>query len=346
VLILVALAMAKEVLSPAPERVSLVADGMGISRRGDSFEGGNPSEPAGDSQAAYQSWVRTTERYRDRRADLAALDAMMADFSPAAAACALAAGTAPGAVASVAVGVAGVSGQLSASAGKSGDSRLAGCFVAEMDKRFAPIAHHPVGTPPLRVTYDVSLLAAPTSAAAGLDRFSGIGATRFGSAAADLADGARGSTHRNTAHYTRRFDDNVRFLGVPCLLVFSYDAEGGLYGYRVRVTGDTNGFALHERLRAIAGQGTWDNTVKGWYWRSAEQAWVSQRSSDGLTEELTVLHVERARDSGVVSYMPGDADAAQPTPSRLLPRVLRETPAELTPAEPENVAPAVVAPAP
>lgn len=322
---LVALCLAKEKLEPPPERVDTVADGLSYSRKGDSYEGGFPTSPSNDTQAAYQSWVYVTERYKDRRSDLASLDALLADLAPTVATCALAAGDVVGATTTMTVAASSVRGQLSARASGAA-SGLATCFVSAADGLFAPLAHHGGSSlPALRATYTVTLARAPVGTATGVDRFNGIAGSRFGAPPSQLVEGSRSSSHRNATHYTRGFDDNARFLGVPCLLMFSYDADSGLYGFRVRVTGDNDAFSLHSRLKSMGGQGTWDNSIKSWYWRSPTQVWVVQRSADGLTDELTVLHVERAKASGVVAYLPGDTDESEPVPGKLLPRVLRES---------------------
>jgi hypothetical protein len=329
---LAGLALARDVLAPPPEKVDTVAIGLTLSRKGADAEGGEPPSPKNDTQAEYEAWVRVTERYKDGRAELAALDAVIADLSPETASCAYAAGATAGQTATVAVTASSVNGILSARATGNEAPALAACAVAAWDKVATPFAYHG-GSPP-RATYRVTLTEPPARVREGIDRFDGIVAARFGSSPSDLVEGRLGSTHRNAQHYTRAFDDNVRFLAVPCVLVFSFDGAVGLYGYRVRVSSDSGGFALHDRIKSVAGQGTWDNDLKGWYWRSAEQVWVTQRSPDGKTEELTVLHVERARAAGMVSYLPGDRDETNPTPGKMVPRVLREQGAAPAPTEP------------
>lgn len=327
-LLLAALCFARDVLQPPPERVDTVADGLSLSRPGDQYEGEFPPDPEKPTQAAYEAWVWMSEKYKDRRADLVALDKLMSQFAPTVAGCALEAGDAVGAVGTFTVSPTTLAGQLRVKAAAGGAPGLVACMAREVHKRYPPIAHHPLGggLPTLAATYTVTLTGAPAAVPVGLDRFSGIAGATFGSRSDNLVEGARASSHRNTEHFTRAFDDNVRFMGVPCLLIFSYDADAGLYGYRVRVTGDQNAFALRDRVKRAAGPGQWDNTVKGWFWRTPEQAWVMQRSQDGLSDELTVLHVERARASGVVSYLPGDENPEAANPSKLLPRVLREPP--------------------
>jgi hypothetical protein len=352
-LLLVSLTFARPVLLGPPEKVETVADGLSFSRPGDFFEGEYPANPDGDSEAAYQSWIRSTERYKDRRADMVALDRVLAQLAPSVAACALARGETVGATGVFTVSSSTAAGQLTVKVAAGASAGLSACFSETVDEVYPPMAHHPVGgsLPPLKADYTVTFTGAPVEVAEGLDRFSGVAGAAFGSAPSSLVEGSRGSSHRNASHYTRAFDDNVRFMGVPCVLIFSYHDEDGLYGYRARVTGDSHAFALRDRVKRAAGDGQWDNKLKGWYWRTATQAWVIQRSADGLSDELTVLHVERARAGGMVTYMPGDDDASRPANTRLLPKVLRErlsAPAEGAPVEaaPVEAAPVEAAPTP
>lgn len=345
-LLLVSLTFARPLLLGPPEKVETVADGLRFHRAGDFFEGEYPDTPEGDSEAAYQSWIRSTERYKDRRADMVALDRVLAQMAPSVAACALARGETVGATGVFTVNSSTAAGQLTVKVAAGASAGLSACFSETVHEAYPPIAHHPVGgrLPPLKAAYTVTLTGAPVEVAEGLDRFSGVAGAVFGSSPSSLVEGSRGSSHRNSSHYTRAFDDNVRFMGVPCVLIFSYHDEDGLYAYRARVTGDSHAFALRDRVKRAAGDGQWDNKLKGWYWRTATQAWVIQRSADGLSDELTVLHVERARAGRIVTYLPGDDDPSRPANTRLLPKVLRERVSAPAEAAPTDVAPAEPAP--
>lgn len=320
-LLLLTAALANEVLTPPPAHVETTADGVAFYRAGDEAEGGDPTPPDSDSESAYKAWWRGIEARKDRRADLAEADTLLGDYAPLLADCALKAGSSLGAVASarVALSVAGVV-QVGA---QQGDAGLGNCVRSVLHKRQVGSVLHPGRN--IEPTYTFTLVAAPVAVPEGVDIEASFGGVRFGAASTALIEPHLSTSFRNTTHYTRSIDDNVRFMGVPCATAYSFDADEGLYSAEVRVEGDSDSFRLREALKARFGAGKWDGAVKGWYWRGVRFVVVSQRVPDSAYEVLRVVDMDRARRAQLAVGFPGDPDSVGPASMKGLPKVLRET---------------------
>ncbi len=318
-LLLLTAALAKEVLAPPPIRVETAADGLAFSRPGDEAEGGDSTPPDSDSESAYKAWWRVVEARKDRRADLAEADTLLGNYAPVVADCAMKAGSSLGAVASarLTLSVAGIV-QVGT---PQGDAGLGDCLRSVLHRRQVGAVLHPGKN--LEPTYTFTLVAAPTAVAEGVDIEASFGGVGFGAASTALIEAHLSSSFRNTAHYTRSIDDNVRFMGVPCATAYSFDADEGLYGAEVRVDGDSDSFRLREAMKSRFGAGKWDGEVKGWYWRGARFVYVTQRVPDTAYEVLRIVDMDRARRAQLAVGFPGDPDTVGPASMKGLPRVLR-----------------------
>ncbi|MSQ02143.1 MAG: hypothetical protein EXR71_09660 [Myxococcales bacterium] len=327
-LLFIAQTLAATVLLPPPEVVLTVGDGLTLSRRGDEAEGEDPPSPNYGGQSAQDSWSLEMERRRDRRIDLAAADAIIADHAPLIAACAVAAGAPVGAGASATVTFAPTTSVLSAAVKGGGNLALAECVRSTLHKRqvgglLHPVAYPRGAMPTVDPTWSFSLVGAPAAVPGPMDIEVSLGGVRFGQTGAMIAENSAPRHNGRLAIYSRGTDDNVRYMGIPCSLGWLADDDDVVMGVRLRVSGDTAALLLRDRLKARFGAGRYDASMKGWYWRGARFVYVLQHVPDSENEELVIFDIEPALRSGAAKFIPGDVPASQVNASTRLPKILK-----------------------
>lgn len=336
-LLMLSLALAKDVRTPPPELVTTIGDGITFARPGDELEGGDPEAPTNDSQAASEAYIREMETYKDRRADLEEADLTMRYRAPLIADCAAKANVAPGATASVTVTF-NLDGTVRARAKGAGDTGLAGCASTTLDKQAVGALLHTGKT--LAPTWTLTFTGPPTSVPSAIDLDGGFAGVAFGGATAGLRDGHLTDTHGNARHYNRMIDDNARYLGVPVVCILDFEAEFGLYGASVRVEGDAASYILRQNLKVRFGQGKWDNDLKAWYWRGDRRIYVVVRPEDSTFDLLRIVDMDLARKGKLVESFPGDPSRSEMGDMRRLPRVLQNPPGSHGGTQPPAAAPA------
>ncbi len=328
-LLLVAAVLAAPTLLPPPDAVVTVGDGVTMSRTGDAAEGEDPASPNYGGESAQDSWSYEMERRRDRRIDLVASDAIMADHAPLIAACAMAAGGTVGAKASATVTFASPTSLLSVAVMPAGDAALAECVRSTLHKRqvgglFHPVAYPRGSMPTISPTWSFTLVGAPVAIPGPVDIELSLGGVRFGQKGSAIAEHASPRYNGNLAVYSRAVDDNSRYMGIPCSLGWLADEDDVILGVRLRVDGDSSALLLRDRLKARFGTGKYDTRMKGWYWRGARFVYVLQHVPDGETEELVIFDVVPALRSGAAKFIPGDVPASQVDSSTRLPKILKD----------------------
>ncbi len=328
-ILFVAAVLAAPVLLPPPEVVLTVADGMTMSRPGDDAEGEDPLAPDSGSQSAQDSWSFLMERRRDRRVDLIATDAIIADHSPLIAACAVAAGAPVGAKVTATVTFASPNAVLSVWVQGGGDAALAECIRSTLHKRqvgglFHTVAYPSGSMPTLNPTWAFTLLGAPTAVPSPVDVEVSLGGVRFGQKGSDIGEHGSPQYAGKLSIYGRTTDDNVRYMGIPCTLGWLADEDDVILGVRLRVTGDSSSLLLRDRLKARFGAGKYETKMKGWYWRGARFVYVLQHVPDSENEELVIFDVEPALRTGAAKFIPGDTPASEVSPTTRLPKILKD----------------------
>lgn len=332
-LLLMSLALARPAVEPPPEKVEVVADGLRFFRKGDSAEGGDEPPPEVNSSSAQDAWSKRLRRQDDRRADLKAADALLADYAPLVADCATKAGVQPGAAAVATITFAASSSQLSVALGKPSEAALGGCLVSTLHKRQVGGLFHPVGgleegggsNPTINPTWTFTYTGPPAEAPAhAVDVERGLGGVRFGTDPNEMAGASLVLTTRSVGTWQRYIDDNVRYMGVKCTVLFLSHSDTGIVGARVRVTGDGDSFRVKEALKSRFGAGKYDSAYKAWYWRGDRLVVVAQRVPDSDVEEFVMLEMGPALASGVAVAFPGDRKPGDASPGTRLPRVLQD----------------------
>ncbi len=327
----IAASFARVPVTPPPEKVETVGDGVTLARPGDKAEAGDEPEPNMSSESAMDAWAIALVRQNDRRADLAAADVLLADYAPVIADCAGKAAVAVGTATTVRVAFSTTNGVMSATAAKGATGPLADCVVTTLHKKGSGAAFHPVGGAQEKggsngsidqvwtFTYTGPAARVPTTA---IDVERSVAGVRLGSPAADMREGSVLRTVRSVQTWYRVLDDNLRFMGVPANLSFLAHPDHGVVGARIRVDGDSNVFRVKESLKARFGAPKYDSIYQAWYWRGEQVVYVAQAVPDSTQVEYLVLDGPAALASGVAKLLPGDRRAADATTDKRLPKVL------------------------
>ncbi len=282
----------------------------------------DPEMPRQATEAALEAWEREVDNLVDRRADMAALDALLARESVVVGACAVAAGVAPGTEAAVRLRVNRSAKFTVARPAAGAHEALAGCVVDGLLKREFPALLHPTRQEP-EATYTFRFEADPGPVPPLVDRHHGLANVNFGDSFDRLDDRKMSAQYRNSTTYGRAFDSDAVLMGVAGAAAWSFDGNNGLYAARFLVRGDTGSFRLRERIKEVLGAPRWDSALKAWYWRGEHVVWVTETPAGTSDLVVTILDMDRAKAAKLVETVPGDPRELGGETGSRLPRVLQ-----------------------
>jgi hypothetical protein len=250
-------------------------------------------------------------------------------------------------------------GRSTVKAGPGADPGLAGCIATALgDQQFpvpiytgvrltytatwdpAPVVVPPPFVPPAAPVAEVdpgAVSDAPVAPAAppedpkrdafapAVDVELGFGPIPWGGRAADHEGMYATSTEQGSTLYTRQGDTGARWMGASTQLVSYAFAADGLYAVRIASSGSTTSWKLREALAARYGPSKWDVRFGAYYWRGESVVIQLQPVPNSEVVVVTILHIPRARASGLADRLPGDRDDPTGTNSnRRMPRIFKD----------------------
>lgn len=308
-------------------------------------------EPAPDT--AVKSEMSEWRLKAQRRGVYAAIDAAVRWREAPIDACVRAAGIAPGVTAKVDVSLL-EDGRASVKVGP-GDATLAGCVATAIGGQQLPVPLYkgvrltytatwdpaPLVVAPPYVPPSASPAASPdapppiaavTPEDAKRDAFAplvdevlGFGPIAWGGRSADHEGMYATGTKLTTSFYKRQGDIFARWMGASTQLIRYAFSPDGLYGVTVNAGGSTTAWKLREALVARYGPSKWDTRFAAYYWRGETVVILLQSDDENQVAGVTILHMPRARASGLADRFPGDReDPSGKDSNRRMPRIFND----------------------